>query len=190
MTLSHRNLMADCYLSQANLNVLPADVFYALMPIHHSFTMTAVFLEAVSTGAEVVFGQKMASRQILEDLKRGRVTMFLGVPMLFNRLLIGIRKGIREKGVAAFALIRALMLASGLIKKLFHVNPGKKLFGFLLKRASLENIRICISGGGPLPSGTFRQFNQLGIDLVQGYGLTETSPIVTLNPVEHFPASA
>lgn len=181
MTLSHRNLMADCYLSQANLNVLPADVFYALMPIHHSFTMTAVFLEAVSTGAEVVFGQKMASRQILEDLKRGRVTMFLGVPMLFNRLLIGIRKGIREKGVAAFALIRALMLASGLIKK---------LFGFLLKRASLENIRICISGGGPLPSGTFRQFNQLGIDLVQGYGLTETSPIVTLNPVEHFPASA
>jgi long-chain acyl-CoA synthetase len=186
VTLSHRNLVEDCYLSQANLGVLPTDVFYALMPIHHSYTMTAVFLEAVSTGAEVVFGQKMVSKQILEDLKRGRVTMFLGVPMLFNRLLIGIRKGIREKGVAAFALIRALMLASGLIKKLFHVNPGKKLFGFLLKKASLENIRICISGGGPLPPSTFRQFNQLGIDFVQGYGLTETSPIVTLNPVEHY----
>jgi long-chain acyl-CoA synthetase len=112
--------------------------------------------------------------------------MFLGVPMLFNRLLIGIRKGIREKGLPVFALIRALMLASGLIKKLFSVNPGKKIFGFLLKKVSLENIRICISGGGPLPSSTFRQFNQLGIDFVQGYGLTETSPIVTLNPVEHY----
>ena len=44
----------------------------------------------------MVFGQKMVSKHILEDLKRGRVTMFLGVPMLFNRLLIGIRKGIRE----------------------------------------------------------------------------------------------
>ncbi len=186
VVLSHRNLVADCYLSQANLNVLPTDVFYALMPIHHSYTMTAVFLEAVSTGAEVVFGQKMVSRQILEDLKRGGVTMFLGVPMLFNRLLLGIRKGIREKGVAAFALIRTLMLASGLIKKLSHVNTGKKLFAFILKKASLENIRICISGGGPLPSGTFRQFNQLGIDFVQGYGLTETSPIVTLNPVERY----
>jgi long-chain acyl-CoA synthetase len=184
--LNHRNLVADCYLSQANLNVQPTDVFYALMPIHHSYTMTAVFLICVSCGAEVVFGQKMVSKQILEDLKRGRVTMFLGVPMLFNRLLIGIRKGIREKGVAAFALIRALMLASGLIKKLFHANPGKQMFGFLLKKASLENIRICISGGGPLPSSTFRQFNQLGIDFVQGYGLTETSPIVALNPVEHY----
>ncbi len=184
--LSHRNLVADCYLSQANLNIRPTDVFYALMPIHHSYTMTAVFLECVSAGAEVAFGQKMVSRQILEDLKRGRVTMFLGVPMLFNRLLIGIRKGIREKGLPAFALIRCLMLASGLIKKLFHVNPGKKMFGFLLKKASLENIRICISGGGPLPASTFRQFNQLGIDFVQGYGLTETSPIVTLNPVEHY----
>ncbi len=186
VTLSHRNLVADCYLSQANLSVLPTDVFYALLPIHHSYTMTAVFLEAVSTGAEVVFGQKMVSKHILEDLKRGRVTMFLGVPMLFNRLLIGIRKGIREKGAVAFALIRTLMLASGLVKKLFHVNPGKKMFGFLLKKVSLENIRICISGGGPLPASTFRQFNQLGIDFVQGYGLTETSPIVTLNPVEHY----
>jgi long-chain acyl-CoA synthetase len=184
--LSHGNLVADCYLSQANLGILPKDVFYALMPIHHSYTMTAVFLECVSSGAEVVFGQKMVSRQILEDLKRGRVTMFLGVPMLFNRLLIGIRKGIREKGLPAFVLIRALMLGSGLIKKLFHVNPGKKMFGFLLKKVSLENIRICISGGGPLPASTFRQFNQLGIDFVQGYGLTETSPIVTLNPVEHY----
>ena len=186
VTLSHRNLVADCYLSQANLRVLPTDVFYALMPIHHSYTMTAVFLICVSSGAEVLFGQKMVSKHILEDLKRGRVTMFLGVPMLFNRLLIGIRKGLREKGLAVFALIRGLMLASGLIKKLFRVNPGKKMFGFLLKKVSLENIRICISGGGPLPASTFRQFNQLGIDFVQGYGLTETSPIVALNPVEHY----
>jgi long-chain acyl-CoA synthetase len=186
VTLSHRNLVADCYLSQANLRVLPTDVFYALMPIHHSYTMTAVFLICVSSGAEVAFGQKMVSKHILEDLKRGRVTMFLGVPMLFNRLLIGIRKGLREKGLPVFALIRGLMLGSGLIKKLFRVNPGKKMFGFLLKKVSLENIRICISGGGPLPASTFRQFNQLGIDFVQGYGLTETSPIVALNPVEHY----
>jgi len=186
VTLSHRNLVADCYLSQAVLNIRPDDVFYALMPLHHSYPMTGVFLECVCSGAEIVFGQKMVSKQILEHLKRGRVTMFLGVPMLFNRLLIGIRKGIREKGVAAYALVRALMVLSGLIKKLFHANPGKKMFGFILKKVSLENIRICISGGGPLPASTFRQFNQLGIDFIQGYGLTETSPIVALNPVERY----
>jgi long-chain acyl-CoA synthetase len=135
----------------------------------------AILFTSGTTGAEVVFGQKMVSKHIPEDLKRGRMTMFLGVPMLFNRLLIGIRKGIREKGIVAFALIRTLMLASGLVKKLFHVNPGKKMFGFLLKKVSLENIRICISGGGPLPASTFRQFNQLGIDFVQGYYRNEAA---------------
>jgi long-chain acyl-CoA synthetase len=184
--LTHRNLVSDTYLAQANLSVLQQDVFYALLPIHHSYTMTAVFLEAISVGAEVVFGKKMVSKQILSDLKRGRVTMFLGVPMLFNRLLAGLNHGLRERGAPVSALIHALMGLSGAVKKLLHVNPGKRMFGFLLEKLSLENIRICISGGGPLPASTFRQFNQLGIDFVQGYGLTETSPIVTLNPTDRY----
>jgi long-chain acyl-CoA synthetase len=190
VALSHANLVADTILSQDNIAVLSTDVFYALLPVHHSYTMTAVFLESLANGCEVVFGTKMVSKQILEDLKRGQVTMFLGVPMLFNRLLHGLKKGIREKGVVVYGAIRLLMTASGLIKRLFRVNPGKRMFRFLLEKVSLEHIRICISGGGPLPASTFRQFNQLGIDFVQGYGLTETSPIVTLNPVEHYkPAS-
>jgi len=184
--LTHRNLVSDTYLAQANLSVHREDVFYALLPIHHSYTMTAVFLEAISVGAEVVFGKKMVSKQILSDLKRGKVTMFLGVPMLFNRLLTGLNHGLKEKGAAAYTLIHTLMGVSGAVKKVLHVNPGKKMFGFLLEKLSLENIRICISGGGPLPASTFRQYNQLGIDFVQGYGLTETSPIVTLNPTDRY----
>jgi len=128
----------------------------------------------------------MVSKQILADLKRGRVTMFLGVPMLFNRLLAGLNSGLREKGAPVYLLIHALMTLSGAVKKLIRVNPGKRMFGFLLEKLSLEHIRICISGGGPLPASTFRQYNQLGIDFVQGYGLTETSPIVTLNPTDRY----
>jgi len=184
--LTHRNLVSDTYLAQANLAVFPEDVFYALLPIHHSYTMTAVFLEAISVGAAIVFGKRMVSKQILSDLKRGRVTMFLGVPMLFNRLLGGLNNGLKEKGGAIYTLIHLLMRFSGALKKLLHVNPGKKMFGFLLEKLSLENMRTCISGGGPLPVSTFRQYNQLGIDFVQGYGLTETSPIVALNPTDRY----
>ncbi len=184
--LTHRNLVSDTYLAQANLSIFHEDVFYALLPIHHSYTMTAVFLEAVSVGAQIVFGKRMVSKQILADLKRGRVTMFLGVPMLFNRLLAGLNSGLREKGAPVYLLIHALMTLSGAVKKLIRVNPGKRMFGFLLEKLSLEHIRICISGGGPLPASTFRQYNQLGIDFVQGYGLTETSPIVTLNPTDRY----
>jgi len=73
-----------------------------------------------------------------------------------------------------------------MIKKIFKKNPGKKLFKAVLDKASLSSIRICISGGGPLAPSVFKKYNQLGIDFVQGYGLTETSPILTINPVEQY----
>lgn len=184
--LSHRNLVADCYLAQGNMQLYPTDVFYALLPIHHSYTMLAVFIEAVSVGAEVVFGKRMVVKQILKDLKDAKITMFLGVPMLFNKVLAGIMKGVKAKGPAAWALISALMGVSGFVKRVFGVNPGKKLFHSVLEKASLSTIRICISGGGPLASSVFRKYNQLGIDFVQGYGLTETSPILTLNPIYRY----
>lgn len=184
--LTHANFVADCYLAQANLHIFSTDVFYALLPIHHSYTMLAVFIEALSVGAEIVFGQRMVTSQILKDLKEARVTMFLGVPLLFNKVLAGIMKGIRAKGKLVFGLIRFLMSVSGMIKKIFKVNPGKTLFGSVLDKASLRTVRICISGGGPLAPSVFRQYNQLGIDFVQGYGLTETSPILTLNPTDAY----
>jgi len=184
--LTHANFVADCYLAQANLHIFPTDTFYALLPIHHSYTMLAVFIEALSVGAEIVFGQRMVTSQILKDLKEAKVTMFLGVPLLFNKVLAGILKGIRAKGPVVYGIIRFLMALSGMIKKVFKVNPGKKLFGSVLDKASLRTIRICISGGGPLAPSVFRQYNQLGIDFVQGYGLTETSPILTLNPTDAY----
>jgi long-chain acyl-CoA synthetase len=76
--LTHQNFVADCYLAQGNLNIFHTDVFYALLPIHHSYTMLAVFIEAMSVGAEIVFGQRMVTSQILKDLKEAKVTMFLG----------------------------------------------------------------------------------------------------------------
>jgi long-chain acyl-CoA synthetase len=184
--LTHRNLTSDCLQAQGNLAVHPTDVFYALLPIHHSYTMLAVFIEAISTGAEVVFGKRMVTKQIFKDLKEARVTMFLGVPMIFNKVLGGIMKAVREKGTVVYGLVRFLMAVSGLVKKLTRRNPGKAMFHSLLEQASLASIRICISGGGPLAPDVFRKYNQLGIDFVQGYGLTETSPIITLNPTEAY----
>jgi long-chain acyl-CoA synthetase len=112
--------------------------------------------------------------------------MFLGVPLLFNKVLAGIMRGVKAKGPVAWGLISGMMGVSGFVKKAFGVNPGRKLFHSVLDKASLSTIRICISGGGPLASSVFRKYNQLGIDFVQGYGLTETSPILTLNPIYRY----
>jgi len=185
--LTHRNLVSDCYLAQGTpLIVMHTDVFYAILPLHHSYTMLAVFIETISTGAEVVFGKRMVTSQILKDLKEAQITMLLGVPLLFNKVLAGILRGLKAKGPVVYGLISFLMIISGLIKKIFKVNPGKKMFKFILDKASLTSVRICICGGGPLAPSVFRKYNQLGIDFVQGYGLTETSPIITINPIEQY----
>ncbi|MDR2483427.1 MAG: AMP-binding protein [Treponema sp.] len=185
--LTHRNFVADCYLAQGTpLDVYHTDVFYAILPLHHAYTMLAVFIEAISVGAELVFGKRMVTKTILRDLKEAQITMLLGVPMLFNKVLAGIVRGLKEKGPIVYGLISALMGVSGLIKKLCKVNPGKKMFRFILDKASLSSVRICICGGGPLAPSVFRKYNQLGIDFVQGYGLTETSPIITINPIQRY----
>ena len=184
--ITHKNFVADCFAAQGNMTIYHTDVFYALLPIHHSYTMLAVFIESFSVGAELIFGKRMVVKQIMRELKEGKVTMFLAVPLLFNKFLAGILKGVKEKGPVVYGLISAAMSVSGFVKKAFKVNPGRSLFGSILEKASLSTIRICISGGGPLAPSVFKKYNELGIDFVQGYGLTETSPILTLNPTYHY----
>ena len=184
--LSHKNLVSDCFIAQSNLLILETDVFYALLPIHHAYTMQAAFINPISVGAEIVFGKTMAVSKMLKELREGKITLILGVPLLFNKLLAGIVKGIKSKGIIVYGLMKCLMGLSYLIKKITGKNPGKKLFKAVLEKASISTLRVAICGGGPLAASVFRMYQQLGIDFIQGYGLTETSPIIALNPIEHF----
>ncbi|MCH3920731.1 MAG: acyl--CoA ligase [Sphaerochaeta sp.] len=184
--LSHRNLISDTFICTYYMPLYESDVFYAILPIHHAYTMVAVFFETWSVGASCVFGKRLIVSIMLKELHEGKVTMFLGVPMLFNKMIGALLSGIRKKGIVVYGVVRFLMGFSGLVKKMFGVNIGKKMFKGLLAKLSLDTNRICICGAGPLPASTFRHFNQLGIDFVQGYGLTEASPITHLNPPWHY----
>jgi long-chain acyl-CoA synthetase len=187
--LTHKNFSTDAL--QANhpmfLNVQPEDVLYALLPLHHSYCMTAVFLEAISIGCELVFAGGLSVAQMMNDLKRGGITVIMGIPLLYNKILKGMMKQIRSKGLFLHLLVGLLMRFSGMIKKRFDVNVGKRIFGnILLKKANLYTIKYMICGGGPLAPETFRRYQELGLDFVQGYGMTETAPISTLNPAHAF----
>ena len=184
--LTHKNLVSDAYIAQTRMDIFSTDVFYALLPIHHAYTMQAVFIESLSVGAEIVFGKSMAVSRLMKELREGQITMLLGVPLLFNKLLSGIMKGIKAKGPLVNGAIHAMMWISYIIKKVFKVNPGKTLFKSVLKQANIQSLRIAICGGGPLASSVFKIYNEMGIDFVQGYGLTETSPIIALNPISRF----
>ena len=184
--LSHKNLVSDAFIAQYHMIIDYNDVFYALLPIHHAYTMLAVFIESICIGAEIVFGKSMAVSKLMKELKEGKITMLLGVPLLFNKLAAGILNGIKQKGKIVYGILKILMEISYIIKKITKINVGHKMFNAILKKANINTIRIAICGGGPLAKSVFKLYNQLGIDFVQGYGLTETSPIIALNPVQHF----
>ena len=184
--LSHKNLISDGFIAQMNFNHYNTDVFYALLPIHHAYTMQAAFINPLESGASIVFGKSLVVSKLLRELKEGKITIMLGVPLLYNKLLAGIRKGIKAKGPVVAAVLGIASAISFIAKKLFHVNIGKRLFKPVLEQASIYTIRVAISGGGPLAASVCKQYNAMGIDFIQGYGLTETSPILALNPVEHF----
>ena len=186
VVLTHRNLVSCAYIAQTNMGIYETDVFYALLPIHHSYTMLAVFIESICVGSEIVFAKSMVISKMLKELKAGKITMLLGVPLLFNKLLAGIMKGIKEKGPVVNAIMQGLINFAFFCRNHFGFNPCRKIFKAVLDKASLGTIRIMISGGGPLASSIVKKYQGFGLDFVQGYGLTETSPIIALNPKEHF----
>ena len=152
--LSNSNIVNDCFLAQMNMQIYHTDVFYALLPVHHAYTMLSVLVVGIAQSAEVVFAKRLVVKEMLKDLKDGQITIFLGVPMLFNKLIANIMKGVRDKGLVIYSIIRFLMFISGVLKKC-GIKIGKKLFGrMILDKANLSSIRICISGGGPLPPAT------------------------------------
>jgi long-chain acyl-CoA synthetase len=124
---------------------------------------------------------------MINDLTQGKVTIFMGIPLLYNKLLSGLLKQVKKKGVFVYGLIRTMMTINGFTKKYLHWNLFRKAFNtMLLEKIGLDHNNILICGAGPLSPKVFKQYQQLGLDFIQGYGLTETSPILTLNPISHF----
>ncbi len=189
VTLTHTNIVSDVYQACDGifLSLNERDVLYALLPLHHSYCCTAVLLETLKHGSECVFGQEIAVSRMIADMTKGQVTIFMGIPMLYNKILAGMMKQVRKKGLLSYALVRTMMSINGFTKKYLKANIFRGTFNkLLLSKVGLDQNRILICGAGPLSPQVFKHYQQLGLDFIQGYGLTETSPILTLNPISHF----
>ncbi len=185
--LTHRNIVSNVYQAANGMGVDEHDVLYALLPLHHSYCCTAVLLETIRHGSECLFGHGIIVSRMINDLKMGKVTVFMGIPLLYNKVIAGIFAKVKEKGALTYALIKALMAFNGFCKKCFGKAPLRGFFNKkILSQVGLDHSKLLICGAGPLSPKVFKQYQQLGLNFLQGYGLTETSPIVTLNPPEHF----
>ena len=180
--LTHKNILSDVWGTKEALELFPEDNFLSVLPLHHTLECTAGLLIPLSGGSRVTYARSMKSKEILEDIKNAGVTLLIGVPLLYEKLFTGLRKNIQKKSFLTRTSFKLCFNFVKIFKKLTGINLGRFIFKNLREKAGLSCIRMLISGAAPLPAMIPECFDLLGIKFLQGYGLTETSPVLTLNP--------
>ncbi len=179
--LLHSNLIANTESIRCRLPITDSDVFLALLPMHHTFATMCLFLAPLSAGSTIAFGRSMKSRIIMEDVARENVTVLVGVPLLFEHLAVPLGAGISGGAQGGGFVKRIFGGISRGIGRLLRGKPGRASRKRL--PAGFENIRLCVSGAASLRPNIENALLSAGLPLLQGYGLTEASPVISVNPL-------
>lgn len=177
--LSNRNICEDLMSAPTVLNVNTWDIFFSILPIHHTYECTCGFLMPLYKGAAIAYCEGL--KYIVKNLQEIRPTMILGVPLIFESLYKNIWKNVRKQGKEK--LVKAVMSANKVTKKI-GLDLNKKLLKDILAVFG-GRMRVLISGGAAIDPAILQFFNDLGFIAVQGYGLTECAPMAALNPDQH-----
>ena len=171
VALSHKNICSNLMDLASTLDVNSNDIFLSFLPLHHVFECTVGFLFAFYIGAQIVFCDGI--RHIPENLKEYKVSVMASVPAIYERLFKIVRKQIEKSGNLEEILINEEKHKNDTIEEKKEVfKEIHNMFG--------GNIKLFISGAASLDAKIEQKFRNLGFNIVQGYGLTETSPIVAV----------
>lgn len=174
--LTHKNICSN-FDSIAKLKLIdPKDNVISLLPLHHSYPFMVTIIGALFSGAKITFLNSLKSEDLLRCVKETKVTLLVGVPQLFHFL----HKAIFEK-IKNSSLLLSFLKITYLSEKLFHLNLNKIILKKLHQNFG-NSLRFFISGGARLEPKVAYELSLLGFRILEGYGLTETSPVVTFNP--------
>jgi long-chain acyl-CoA synthetase len=178
--LTHGNILTNLADIQAAIVFDEKDAFLSLLPLHHTFEATCGMLTPLTNGCTIVYARSLKSREIMEDLAANRITVMVGVPLLYEKIYQSMHRKIMASSALKRTMFKSLFAASAAGWKLKR-KWGKKLFAGLRKKAGMTEIRLFVSGAAAMPPHIARFFTLLGFDFLQGYGMTETSPVLTCN---------
>ncbi len=178
--LTHRNLLANIKGIFAGLNFNASDRFLSLLPLSHVYECTTGFLTPLIAGATIIYARSLAANQVVEDLRNHSITILIGVPLLFEKMVRGMKRGLERAPQSKQTLFKSLYACCGVGRKL-GFSPGKKLFRSLRAKAGMSTLRMMVSGGAPLDPAIADFYATLGFDFLQGYGMTECSPVISVN---------
>lgn len=184
--LSQKNLAVNLMAMRQMVQIFPEDRFIGILPIHHTYQCTCGFLCTLYSGASVHFARSL--KTIPEDMAKSKPTILLGAPLLYNKMFNKIMKNVSAKKTTSM-LFNAMLNISDITKSIGWKNSKKMLFGKIHKTLG-GSMRLLIAGGAAPDPKVSKFFREVGFNIIQGYGLTETSPILTLNKVEYFKDAA
>lgn len=183
--LSHANIVTDIMAIQEMHLLEHTDKLLSVLPIHHAFESTAGFLYPLSIGAQVAYARSLKSNEILDDLRSTKATVIIAVPLLYEKMANSIQKKVSEAPAVRRRLFGLLSTLSRLGHKIGWKTSGQALFRSARAKAGLGSLRLVASGGAALPAGVSEFFDNFGIPILQGYGLSESSPVVSVNRPGH-----
>ena len=170
--LSHKNICANLKDITSVIKLYPEDRFLSFLPLHHTFECTVGFLYPISIGGAIAFCDGI--RHIAENIKEYQITAMISVPILFEAMYKKVLKGIEKKGKLE-TVQKGIKISNALLK--IGIDVRKKLFKDIHDTLG-GKVRLFVSGGAALDPEAEKGFNDLGFTMYQGYGLTESSPVI------------
>ena len=191
--LSHKNILSNASAGGVlGIRVMPDDVFLSFLPLSHMLERTAGYYIPMLTGASVAFARSV--QDLAEDLLAIKPTVLISVPRIYERVYNKIYAQLEHKSPIARGLFLKAVECGWQRFKSGHTPLGWPIYKSLVANKVLAKLggrlRVAICGGAPLSTEVAKTFIGLGLNLLQGYGLTETSPVISVNlPANNDPAS-
>ena len=180
--LSQKNLAANLQDMLSMLMMYPEDKFLSVLPMHHTYECTCGMLCPLYAGSSVHYSRSL--KTIADDMLKVKPTIVLGVPLLFDKMYKKIQKAVQSDSKKAVIVPKIVALMNAL-EKLKIKNIKKKIFKEIHDKFG-GAIRLFIVGGAPPDPEVAKGLQGFGFGFLQGYGLTETSPILALNQLDNF----
>lgn len=184
--LTQKNIASNLMAMTSMIQIIPEDRFLSVLPIHHKYECTCGLLCPLYAGASAHYARSL--KTVVDDLQKVKATILLGVPLLYDKMFKKIYKGIQEDKLKSVIVPPLISLTN--IFESFGWKSSKKLIFKELHHKFGGHIRLFIAGGAAPDPKVAKGLRELGFNFVQGYGLTETSPIVALNRLYSFKDNA
>ena len=176
--LSHKNITSNIKTIMNLIKVYDTDVHLSLLPLHHTFENTIGLMFMVSSGVCISYCEGI--KHIVKNLGEFNVSVLVAVPAIFEVMYNRVQEGIEKSGKEKL-LNNLFKISKALLK--IHIDLRKVLFSSVRSKIG-KNLRLMVSGAAPIDKKVIEFFEDIGITFLQGYGLTETAPLVCVNAPE------